>query len=355
MLTPRRMASASLALLIGFAGISCDARAQGRLEVDLELILAVDVSRSMDAGEHGLQRDGYVAAFRHPAVLRAINSGPLGRIAVTYFEWAGPLHQSVAVPWTILDDARDLEAFANHLAAQPILPEAGTSISGALIFAERIFAVSGTSGLRRAIDISGDGPNNDGPAIDPIRQRLIANGVTINGLPIETETGEVRGDLTDYFRRSVIGGPRAFAITVDDKSQFAGAIQRKLVLEIAWQPIPQVPRRFVSAHAPGDLDPLTGIGRRRCSSGAAARTHVDVLSAGRRPKGRRRVRPGLARQFRIGAASGRSRTGPLNRRAFQRGAHAHRRRRTPATTHRWSSDLTSRVYIFGDRSPHANA
>ena len=216
------------------------------LDVDLELVLAVDVSRSIGVDEHQLQRDGYVAAFRHPDLLQAIKSGPFGRIAVVYFEWAGKRHQSVAVPWTIVGDASDANAFADALASQPILPEAGTSISASLVFAERIFAVSGTQSQRRAIDISGDGANNDGPPVEPVRQRLIAKGVTINGLPIDLAIGGV-GDLTDYYERHIVGGPRAFAITVDDQSRFADSIRRKLVLEIAWLPTPPVPMSLVSA------------------------------------------------------------------------------------------------------------
>jgi hypothetical protein len=216
------------------------------VEVDLELILAVDVSRSIDGDEHRLQREGYVAAFRHPDLLRAIRSGPIGRIAVVYFEWAGKRHQSVAVPWTILGDGNDVEAFADALAAQPILPEAGTSISASLMFAERIFDVSGARGLRRAIDISGDGVNNDGPALEPVRQRLIANGITINGLPIALGPEGV-DDLAGYYERCIIGGPGAFAIAVGDKTEFAAAIRRKLVLEIAWLPTPPVRAIAVSA------------------------------------------------------------------------------------------------------------
>ena len=219
------------------------------VEVDLELVLAIDVSRSIDHNEHILQRQGCVAAFRHPDIVRAIESGPFGRIAVVYYEWAGPAHQSVAVPWTVIDDQVGAEAFADKLAAQPILPEAGTSISASLVFAERLFPVSGAHGLRRAIDISGDGPNNDGPAVELVRQRLIAAGVAINGLPIEL--GIIGpGDVSDYYEHCIIGGPRAFAIPVGDKSQFADAILRKLVLEIAWLPTPPVPVIYIAVHRP---------------------------------------------------------------------------------------------------------
>jgi hypothetical protein len=266
------MASILPMALVGLC-LASAASAGDLLDVDLELILAVDVSRSIDGDEHRLQREGYVAAFRHPDLLQAIKSGPFGRIAVVYFEWAGSRHQSVVVPWSILSDNHDLEAFAGDLEAQPILPEAGTSISSALMFAERIFTVSGVRGLRRAIDVSGDGPNNDGPAIEPVRRRLIADGVAINGLPIKTGSGGGRGDLTDYFARSVIGGPRAFAITVDDKSRFADSIRRKLVLEIGWLPTPPVPVSFVSADGASNRPN----GRQRHGGGRQTRSAYNSL------------------------------------------------------------------------------
>lgn len=239
------MGSHVLRTLFWIAAVACAVGATRHIaiaadaivEVDLELVLAVDVSRSIDGDEHILQRQGYVAAFRHPDIVRAIESGPFGRIAVVYYEWAGQAHQSVAVPWTVIGGRSDAEAFADELAAQPILPEAGTSISASLAFAERIFSASGAHGLRRAIDISGDGANNDGPPVASVRDRLIAAGVTINGLPIERGG---RAELTDYYDQSVIGGPGAFTITVEDQSQFAEAVRRKLVLEIAWRLPPVV-------------------------------------------------------------------------------------------------------------------
>ena len=221
------------ALLAGLA-LSGAANAGEAIKVDLELILAVDVSGSMDPAEQRLQRDGYVAAFRHPDLIRAIESGPFGRISVLYFEWAGEEHQSVAVPWTVIDDANDARAVADRLDAREILPAASTSIAGGLAFSEQIFAASKTSALRRVIDVSGDGIDSNGPqSIKPVRERLIAGGVTINGLAIEIEPGAPSGWLAGYYRRLVIGGPGAFAIAVDDVSHFADAIRRKLVLEIA--------------------------------------------------------------------------------------------------------------------------
>jgi hypothetical protein len=239
------LATVRAATLMGL-GFGCiagggAARAEPLLEVDLQLVLAVDVSHSMDGEEHRIQRDGYVAAFRHPDIVRAIESGPLGRIAVAYFEWAGPRHQSVAVPWTVLAGREDANAFADALAAQPIMPEAGTSISAALQFAERIFAVGGATGLRRAVDVSGDGPNNAGPPLAPMRDRLVGAGITINGLPIAVAAPR-RSDVAAYYERWVVGGPGAFTVAVGEISSLAEAILRKLVREIAArEPAPEPP------------------------------------------------------------------------------------------------------------------
>jgi hypothetical protein len=223
------------------------------VDVDLELVLAVDVSRSMDFEEQRLQRDGYVAAFQHPEVLQAIASGPLGRIAVTYVEWAGPAYQTVVVPWTILSGPDDALAFSKRLDGGEVMRERGTSISSSLFFTAQLFESSGVRGVRQAIDVSGDGPNNMGPPVIPTRDRVVAEGITINGLPIMLRPGGGFGpygiaDLDIYYEDCVIGGPGAFMITVDDVAQFPEAIRRKLVLEIAGiEPEPKlIPAAFVA-------------------------------------------------------------------------------------------------------------
>ena len=207
-------------------------------DVDLELVLAVDISRSMDYDEQQLQRDGYVEAIRHPEVIAAIASGPIGRIAVTYVEWAGPFHQAMVVPWSIISGKAEAEAFAARVAEAPLVRERGTSISEGLDFAAGLFEQSGARGIRRAIDVSGDGPNNMGMPVVPVRDRIVAEGITINGLPIMLKTSYGFGpynipNLDIYYEDCVIGGPGAFMITVDDPTRFAIAIRRKLVLEIA--------------------------------------------------------------------------------------------------------------------------
>ena len=206
-------------------------------EVDLALVLAVDVSRSMDPTEQQLQRDGYVEAFRHSDVIQAIQSGAMGQIAVTYVEWAGPYCHNIAVPWTIIASAADANAFADKLAAAPIGHEFGTSISTGITFANSLFASSGVTDDRRTIDVSGDGPNNAGSPVMPAREAVVNSGVTINGLPIMLHAAMPDyfgiANLDAYYRDCVIGGPGAFMISVTGTLNFEDATRRKLVTEIA--------------------------------------------------------------------------------------------------------------------------
>src|SRR5262245_31282417 len=166
--------------------------------VDLELVLAVDVSLSMDLDEQRLQRDGYVAAFRDAEVQKAIQAGILGRIAVTYVEWAGPFSQQVVLPWTLIDSSSAAEKFAERLESQPISRMRMTSVSGGLTFAAGQFG-NGFTGTRRVIDISGDGPNNSGVPVTPVRDELVSRGIVINGLPIVLKPGSISGffDISD--------------------------------------------------------------------------------------------------------------------------------------------------------------
>lgn len=213
-------------------------------EVDLALVLAVDVSSSMNEIEQRAQRDGYVSAFRHPELLRSIESGPRGRIAVAYVEWAGPGYQHVLIPWTVLDGPDAVALFAGALAAWPLVTEAGTSISDGLAFAGSLFATGVVPSDRQIIDVSGDGPNNAGPPVTPVRDWLVGLGVTVNGLAIslprddEPDAADVFGEhyVEAYYEACVIGGPGAFVIAVHDAAQFEVAIRRKLVLEIAGLP-----------------------------------------------------------------------------------------------------------------------
>ncbi|WP_448187648.1 DUF1194 domain-containing protein [Azospirillum sp. sgz301742] len=210
----------------------------GGVPVDLELVLAIDVSGSIDPDEAELQRRGYVQAFLNPKVIDAIRSGPYGRIAVVYMEWAGDHYQQTVIGWTLLDSRDAIAAFADRLAEAGIGRERWTSISMALTAASGLFEGSAYEGTRRVIDVSGDGPNNSGPPLLPVRDALVAKGITINGLPIVNDRpnpwgGEPPRDLDQYYRNNVIGGPGAFIVVADGFDAFAQAILTKLLLEIA--------------------------------------------------------------------------------------------------------------------------
>ncbi|BBK38947.1 hypothetical protein STAQ_40250 [Allostella sp. ATCC 35155] len=209
----------------------------GPVPVDLELVLAIDVSGSVDGEEARLQRDGYVTAFRHPEVVAAIRSGMIGRIAVLYVEWAGAHEVHLVLDWQLVSDAPSAAAFAERLAAQPVRRGRRTSIAAAIEFAMPRFG-TGFEGSRRVIDISGDGPNNDGPPVAEVRDRAVAAGIVINGLPIINERQFAWGvpnlrELDLYYRDCVIGGPGSFLVVAEDFATFAAAVKRKLILEIA--------------------------------------------------------------------------------------------------------------------------
>jgi hypothetical protein len=206
-------------------------------EVDVELIIAVDVSYSMDPDEQALQREGYIIGFNSPEFLDALQQGAHGRIAVTYFEWAGASDQRVVVPWRLIDSPAAAKAFTDAVAAAPYRRAYRTSISGALHFAMPLFADSGFRGLRRVIDVSGDGVNNQGDAVAIIRDEVLERGVTINGLPILLKRPSIATmdieNLDVYYEDCVIGGPGAFMIPIRERDQFREATRTKLVQEIA--------------------------------------------------------------------------------------------------------------------------
>jgi len=234
------------ALPLLLAGMVFSAAARAEAPVDLELALAVDVSRSIDADEARLQRDGYVAAFRDPRVIGAIRSGVLGRIAVAYFEWAGSGRVELVVGWTLIDGPDSAHAFADTLDRKFLGSARYTSISGAIDFALPLFD-NGFEGTRRVVDVSGDGPNNRGRLVTSARDTAVAAGITINGLPILDEGGGPFSrynipDLDLYYRDCVIGGPGAFLVVAENFTDFARAIRRKMVLEIAAPMSPQPPR-----------------------------------------------------------------------------------------------------------------
>ena len=205
--------------------------------VDLELILAVDVSGSIDPAEAKLQRQGYEQALVSPEVIQAIKAGPSGRIAVTYVEWAGLGYHRVVVAWSVIDGMESARAFVDRLAAQPIVTAHRTSVSGAIDLSAPLFAANDYDGARRIIDISGDGANNYGRLVTDARDAAVKQGITINGLPI---IGDPNGasfpsnpDLDLFYRDCVIGGPGAFYVVARGFDDFARAVRKKLILEVA--------------------------------------------------------------------------------------------------------------------------
>lgn len=210
-------------------------------DVDIELILAVDISGSIDPDEAKLQRDGYARAIADPAVVKAIRSGVHGRIAVSYFEWADAMTQGSLVEWMLIHDQASAEAVSRRLLEHPIRTARRTSISGAIQYAIPIFGSGQHKGVRRVLDISGDGPNNDGGRVDLARDQALAAGIVINGLPImngrvNTWGFPVLEDLDRYYEGCVIGGPGSFVVVAESFDTFFEAIRRKLILEIASAP-----------------------------------------------------------------------------------------------------------------------
>ncbi len=224
--------------------------------VDVELILAVDVSYSMDMDELAIQREGYAQAIVSKEFLQALKSGPNGKISVTYFEWAASSDQKIIIPWRVIDGPETADAVANEIMKTPIRRASRTSISGAINFAMPLFDENPHRGLRRVIDISGDGPNNNGGPVVIARDAAIEKGIIINGLPIMVKEPSYStmdiDNLDFYYEDCVIGGPGAFVVTIKDRDKFKEAIRTKLLLEVAGrQPErPVVPAAAAAAKEP---------------------------------------------------------------------------------------------------------
>jgi hypothetical protein len=244
-------------LLVLIAGLFAPGSASAQeLAVDVELVLAVDVSPSMSQDEQRVQRNGYVSAFRDPDLAQAIELGPHGMIAVLYLEWSGSGYQRVVVPWTIIGRYEEAKRFADTLASQSIKEGLGTSISGGLLKAEQLIAHNSIAGGRQVVDVSGDGPNNDGLPVAPVRDKLVASGITINGLPISLPHDSPepfdtfsKDYLDAYYEHCVVGGAGSFVIGIDDLSQFESAIRRKLIREIAGVPSRPWPAAYANRPA----------------------------------------------------------------------------------------------------------
>ena len=239
--------AAAIAASIGLAAPNMPERFAQRagLPVDVELVLAVDVSYSMDPDEQALQREGYIEAITSPDFLRALRQGIHAKVAMTYFEWAGSHHQQIIVPWRLIDSPEAADGFVAEIARARYSRASRTSISSALLFGAPLFDSSGYRGIRRVIDVSGDGVKNNGPPVTVARDEVLAKGITINGLPIMlkrpmSSTMDI-DNLDVYFEDCVIGGPGAFVIPIKERHQFKEAIRTKLILEIAGRtPEPRV-------------------------------------------------------------------------------------------------------------------
>jgi hypothetical protein len=222
-------------------------------DVDVELVLAVDISYSMDPDEQALQREGYIVGLTSPDFVNTVRQGLHGRIAATYFEWAGAADQQTVVPWQIIDGAPTAQAFADAIAAAPYRRAFRTSVSGGLLYGAKVLESSGHRGIRRVIDVSGDGANNQGPPVNVTRDQLVEQGITINGLPIMLKrpvrsTMDIE-NLDVYYEDCVIGGPGSFVIPIREREKFKEATRTKLIQEIASRtPTARVIR--ASAEAP---------------------------------------------------------------------------------------------------------
>jgi hypothetical protein len=225
-------------------------------QVDLLLVLAVDVSRSVDATKFQLQREGYVAALSNPRVIDAVQSGRYGRIGVIFIEWSGVGNQKVVIDWTIISDAEGAKGFGDRLLEAPRSFADRTSISGGIEFAMAQLALAPYESARRTIDVSGDGTNNSGRDVTTLRDEAISKGIVINGLPILSENPmswnpdhtNPPGGLESYYRNNVIGGPGAFVMVAKNFNTFGEAIINKMIAEVsqAHEPLPQQ----ASAEAP---------------------------------------------------------------------------------------------------------
>jgi hypothetical protein len=232
-----RLIAASLLAVLALA----PARAPAADKVDLLLVLAADVSRSIDAEKFQLQRNGYAAALANPRVLDAIASGRYARIGVTFVEWSGVAKQKVVIDWTLIGDGAAAKGFGDRLLEAPRSFADRTSISGGLEFAMAHLAAAPYDSARRTIDVSGDGTNNAGRDVTIVRDEAVAKGITINGLPILSENPMLwnpdhtnpPGGLAKYYQDNVIGGPTAFVRVAKDFNAFGDAIVEKMIAEVS--------------------------------------------------------------------------------------------------------------------------
>ena len=238
----------ALLCLLTLLLLALPSAAQDKKDVDLALALGIDISGSIDPDEAKLQREGYVAAFRDPVIVKAILGGPNGRITVAYFEWSDSWMQKLLIDWTLLDSETAIEAFARRLSDTPISIARRTSISGAIRYAIPLFGRSPYEAQRKVLDISGDGSNNDGALVTEMRYEALKEKIVINGLPIMNDRPNPFGfpneaDLDRYYLHCVTGGPRSFVEVARSFEDFPRAVRKKLLQEVAdlgpnWGPRP---------------------------------------------------------------------------------------------------------------------
>lgn len=224
-------------ICFGSSAFQASAANANEIEVDVELVLAVDVSRSMSPRELEIQRRGYAEALISDDVVKAIQGGLIGRVALRYVEWAGDSSQRVVVDWTLVENRKQAKQVASQLVAKFDSSLRRTSISSAIDHARRSFKSNGYTARRQVIDISGDGPNNSGAPVLDARAEALSEGIVINGLPLMTKDGFYSRynleDLDVYYRECVIGGPASFVIPVLEWNQFPAAVRQKLIQELA--------------------------------------------------------------------------------------------------------------------------
>lgn len=272
-----RLAAAArfaLAVLLGVAGLAERPAEAQEMPVDVELVLAVDISYSMDEDEQRLQRQGYADALVSPEVQRAIQNGNFKRVAIAYVEWAGATEQRLVLDWALIDGLESARAFAGRLLEQPYRRAYRTSISGGLIFSAPLFEKNNFRAERQVIDMSGDGANNQGVLVEAARDDVVKRGIVINGLPIMIKRPNFGymdiAELDQYYEDCVIGGEGSFVVPIKTREMFGEAIRMKLIMEIAGLAPPGAPAtRFGATDPPaaGSVRPVAGRANPLCMVG----------------------------------------------------------------------------------------
>ena len=228
----------SVAALLGLCSSAPAAQQQ---QVDLKLVLAVDVSGSIDNEEFQIEREGTAEAFADPEVLKAIQGGSLGRIAVTMLDFSSPQFDKVVIDWTVIKDRASALAFAGTVRDTPRTPGRRTSVSSALELGSLLLEASEKDivATRKVIDVTGDGPNNDGNPMTDVHDKTIAQGIVVNGLPVMDDMANgYYPDLDKYYAGCVTGGRGAFVVVVHSYKDYSAAMRHKLILEISQNESP---------------------------------------------------------------------------------------------------------------------